>query len=117
VQREQRRVWDGLDHRFRTPGQPRAPVAGATDEEVANALEAVGKFTNQITIKEAHGALIRMTAKQPALFRSPLMLVRMHEFLANFTYELWVRRFLLNIFSKSVPWGEESSWELLDEEE
>lgn len=114
VQREQRRAWDGLDHHFRTPGQPRAPVAGATNDEVAKALEAVGKLTNQITVKEAHGALTRMAAKQPALFRSPLMLVFAHEYLASLSFEPWVRRWMLSHFSRNVPWAEIASWELFD---
>ena len=71
-------------------------------------------LSNTVAHSEAHGNLMKLKASHRHLFASPSLLVKVHDYLAGYTYELRVRQFILALFHQEVPFDKLETWQALD---
>jgi len=89
----------------------------SVDEAIAlKFLKAVSNMINRISHKDAHNIIGKLRT-HPEIFHSPVIFLRVHDLLANFSYDLLVRRFTLNQFRRRMNFDRKESWDALDRSE
>lgn len=87
---------------------------GNTDAGEKLLLKSIIDLSNTVAHSEAHGNLMKLKASQRHLFASPRLLVKVHAYLSQYTYELRVRQFILALFHQEVPLDRLEAWHALD---